>query len=199
MFPSRLENTTVKTSRLLAAITLPVLVGTAPAQVYQVNRAPDGPFAAKVLGVAFNKGSTLQRERVLLNLPSCPVQLTASTLSFGYEERGLRYKIHTTFQVQQPVVAVEIRHILYDVFGEHMRSLSETEATDYPAGEQAVDGAWGVLRDNDISEQLSAVSFVAKVRLADGKVWSFQMEPLIVALRSLNLEQKIEEDRAKED
>ena len=59
-----------------------------------------------------------------------------------------------------------------------------------------MDGAWNILRENDVSEHLSTVTYVAKVRLADGKVWSFQLEPLLAALRSLNLEQKIEaEDR----
>src|SRR5438105_3647205 len=167
------------TSRCLSLMLLAAMVPTAVsyAQQYQVNRAPDGPFATKILGVPFNQGSSLQRERILLNIPSCPVQITATSLTYDYKDRGMQYKVRSTFQTQQPIAAVELRYILYDVFGDHLRNLSNTEAKDYTSGEHVVDGTWNVLRENDVSEHLTTVAYVAKVRLPDGKVWSFQLEP----------------------
>jgi len=175
---------------------LTIVVSRGTAQQYQGSRAADGPFAVKVLGIPLNEGSSLQRERILLNIPSCPVQIVGSTLTFDYKERGFQYKVRTTLQAQQPITAVEIRHILYDVFGDHMNNLSNTEAKDLNTGEHVIDGIWNTLRENDLSEHLTTVSYVARVRLADGKVWTFQLEPLLATLRALNLEQKIEvEDR----
>ena len=181
-------------SSMLLAATVPIAVSSA--QQYQVNRASDGSFATKIIGIPFNQGSSLQRERILLNIPSSPVQITATSLTYDYKERGFQYKVRTTFQTQQPIAAVELRYLLYDLFGDHLRNLSDTEAKDLTPGEHVVDGTWNVFRENDVGEHLTTVAFVAKVRYSDRKVWSFQLEPLAAALRSLNLEQKIEaEDR----
>lgn len=167
------------------------------AQQYVVDRAVDGPFAVKILGVNFNEGSTLQRERILLNIASCPVQLTSTSLRFNYKDRGLRYEVQTGIRVQSPITALEIRHVLYDVFGDHMHNLSNVEARDLGAGPSTMDGTWNAYRDNDVTQHLTTVTFVASVRLADGRTWKFQMEPLIAALRTLNLEQKIEREEGR--
>ena len=181
-------------SSAVLAIAIPFALSSA--QQYQISRAVDGPFAFKIMGISFNQKSSLQRETILLNVPSCPVQISASSLTFSYADRGFQYKGRTTFQTQNPVSAVEIRYIVYDVFGDHLRNLSNTEAQDFAAGDHVVEGTWNVLRENDVGEHLTTVAYVAKVRLADGKVWTFQLEPLVAALRSLNLEQKMEvEDR----
>jgi hypothetical protein len=109
----------------------------------------------------------------------------------------LTYKTQTTIQVQQPIVAVEIRHILYDVFGDHMQNLSNVEAKDFSVGPSTLEGTWSAYRENDITEHLTTVTYVAAVRLSDGKTWKFPLEQLIAALRGLNLEQKIEDDERR--
>jgi hypothetical protein len=180
--------------RLLAPLALLMVGWPIHAQQYAIDRATDGPFAVKIFGIDFNKGSTLQRERILLNIPSCPVQLTSSSLRFDYQERGFKYKVQTGIQVQQAVTAFEIRHILYDVFGDHMQNLSNVEARDFAAGLNNVEGTWSAYRENDVTEHLTTVTYVAAVRFSDGKTWKFPLEPLMAALRGLNLEQKIEDD-----
>ena len=175
-------------------IALLVVASSAAGQEYQVARVSDGPFSMKIMGVAFNEGSALQREAIVLNSPSCPVQLTSSALTFDYGDHGFKYKVHTGIKVQQPIAAIEIRHALYDVFGNHMRNLSNVEGRDFAVGPATVDGAWNVLQENDMGEHLTTVTYVAAVRFADGRIWRFQTAPLIGALRGLNLEQKIEND-----
>lgn len=53
-----------------------------------------------------------------------------------------------------------------------------------------------MLDENEISEALTTVSFVARVRRADGTTWAFNADRLRAALGSLNLEKKLE---AKEE
>lgn len=179
----------------LVACTLQVAPATA--QQYKIDRANDGPFSMKLLGVQFNEGSSLQREQVVLNTPSCPIQVVNSTLTFSYEDRGFKYKTKTNVQVTQPVAAFEIRHVLYDVFGRHMQNLSNVVAKDYSPGQYPVEAVWNAFRENDVSEHLTTVTYVANVRLADGKIWTFQVAPLLAALGSLSLEQKVDSSTVK--
>lgn len=184
----------MKRSQSIALIAVIALASVATAQEYQVARTPDGPFAMKILGVAFNEGSTLKRESILLNVSSCPVQLTSSALKFDYGDHGFRYKTHTTIQVQQGIAAIEIRHALYDLFGNHMKNLSNVDGRDFAPGPAVLDGTWNIIQENDLSEHLTTVTYVASIRFTDGRIWRFQAPALISALRGLNLEQKLEDD-----
>lgn len=141
-----------------------------------------------------NEGSTLQRESVLLNIPSCPVAVNSNTLRFDFKDRRFRYQLATDLTARSAVTALEVRHLLFDVFGRHMKSLQNLEAKDIPEGDHKVDGTWNVLRENDVSEHLTTVTYIAKARLSDGRIWKADIDQVRSVLGTLNLERTIDEE-----
>ncbi len=163
------------------------------AQEYDIERQHDGPFSFSIQGVQVNEGSTLQRESILFNDPTSPITLLSHSINFSYADRAFRFNGTTELKVDTSIVALELRTSLYDVFGQHMRNLSNTEAKDFAIGTVTLDGVWRA-RENDITELLTAVTYVARVRFADGTQWIFNSDNLILALSNLNLEQEFEDE-----
>jgi hypothetical protein len=183
----------MKVLRVLAtliAISAPAL--SAP---YEVKREVEGPFTFKLFGVDLNKGSSLQRESVLFNDPSCPVLVVKNAMTFDYADRQLRISSATELVLSQAVTALELRHILFDVFGQHMRNLSNTEAKDFSLGPSSLKGTWNLFDDNATSELLTTVTYISRVRLPDGTQWVFNSDNLTAALGTLHLEKKIEDEK----
>ncbi len=189
----------MKTSRIASCLSVAVLLiashgVSGQSTAYEITRSNDGPFTFRVSRVTLNEGSSLERETILLNTPRSPIILSAASLGIDYEDRRFQFGVSATAEVGTAIRAFEVRHVLYDVFGEHLQNLSNTEARDIEPGATQFDGTWNVLRESDATELLTTVSFVARVRLANGQVWVFDPEELAAALASLNLEQQIEEE-----
>ncbi len=178
---------------LSMVIAVAIAVSFARAGDYNISRSPDGPFSFSISGVDFNPGSTMQRESVLFNEPSCPVQITSHSLSIIYEDRGFRFSGTTGLEVSETITAIQVRTALYDVFGQHMQNLANIEPRDMAIGSQSISGKWRA-GENDISELLTTVTYIARVRLADGTQWVCSFDDLHLALSSLHLEKKIGED-----
>ncbi len=179
----------------LSLILMACVSSSALAATYEIKRDVEGPYAFKLFGVEFNKGSSLQRESVLFNDPSCPIQLVANSMTWGYVDRTLQITSATQAIASQQVMALEVRHILFDVFGQHMRNLSNLDVRDFQNGAVALKGTWRLFAENDASELLTTVSYVARVRLPDGTQWVFNSDNLTSALGTLHLEKKIEDDK----
>jgi hypothetical protein len=178
---------------------LAAFIGTATlvASAYEITRTSDGLFNLTISGVAINSDSSLQRESILFNDPSSPVQITAHSMQIVYQDRGFRFGAETSVAIAQPVRGVQLRTIQYDAFGQHMQNLANTEIRDFDAGASSFSAQWRA-RETDITHFLTSVTYVARVRLADGTQWIYNEDDLIAALRSLDLEQKIGGDEPSE-
>ncbi len=183
-------------TRYLPALALSLILGCFSVSLgaeYEIVRNNDGPFAFSISGVKLNEGSTLLRESILFNDPSCPVQLVSHSTGFSYKDRGFRYTGTTALEVTAPASAVEVRTSLFDVFGQHMSNLSNSEPRDFAAGTIELNGEWRA-SDNDVSELLTSVTYIARVRLADGRQWIWSRDNLGIALKSLDLENAIDDE-----
>jgi hypothetical protein len=168
---------------------------------YVVKREKDAPFAFKTsVGANVNAGSKLTRETILLNDPDCPVQVEKTSVKMDFGRNNFEYRVSSNVQIRSPIVAVSVRHIMYDVFGQHMKNLANIEVKDLGPGPATINGAWNAY-GNEISEFLTAVTYVSRVRLADGTQWVYNENGVLAALRSLRLEQRVgekkEEDKEK--
>jgi hypothetical protein len=160
---------------------------------YDIKRMDDGQFAFSISGIKINEGSSLKRESILFNDKASPVTLASHNMSIVYKDRGFQFKAITKLNVKKNIKALQVRTILYDVFGRHMKNLSNTETKDISAGEMSINGVWRAY-DNDASEFLTSVTYVARVRFENGTQWVFNKDNLHLALSSLKLEKKIGED-----
>jgi hypothetical protein len=141
-------------------------------------------------GIKTNKNSTLHRTWVILNDPACPVQISEAGLSISYGDRQFNFLQVGTLTASEPVSAFEVRYVLYDVFGEHLKTLSATAVTDVAANSPRPlrdGGSWRAW-DNEVTDLMTVVAFVAQVRTQSGKIWRYQDKALSQELGKIKLQ-----------
>jgi hypothetical protein len=147
----------------------------------------DGGSVVTDLGykIRLNEGSSLHRHWIVINDPSAPVKLAGVGVKAAYHAESYggeyRYLPAGTASPKVPIQAIETRLMLFDVWGQHLKTLSSTEVKDFPAN-STIDlskvGNWRTF-ENEASEMLSVVSFVANVRLEDGTIWTMDTKKIL--------------------
>ena len=149
----------------------------------RVEEMAGGPVVTNLgYGIQVNKGSTLQRRWYVLNDDSAPLQVSQTGVNTIYESRqysgDYRFRIAGSATSKEPLAAYEIRFLLFDVFGQHLRTLSATQVSDCTGQFALKDMSW-YAGENDVSELLTVVSFVAHARTPDGRIWSYDTGKLL--------------------
>lgn len=142
------------------------------AQSVTVTRADGGPIKTKLIStIVVNGKSGLSREWIAIHDPSLMVDLAgtpgATTI---YKDQKYAYTATIPFDVKEPVSAIEVRILTFDVFGGHVSTLSTTEVQDFAVGPNFFTSEWRVLTENEVSEYYACITYIARVRLASGKV-----------------------------
>ena len=134
--------------------------------------------------------SSLRREWVAVHDDELPVDFEGtpgvriSTLEVGYESS---YAIRVT----EPVVAVNVRFILFDVWGDRTGVLSVTHVEDLSVGVHEMDRTWNLISANEVLdhrlsemvEHYASIAYVAAVRTATGEVYRADSEDVISVAR----------------
>lgn len=185
----------VEAMLVLFALCLSFLPVSSYAADYTIERHKDGPFATRVYAYGqINQGSSLTRESILLNDPTCPIQIRHHTTTFGYRDRGPSFVADTAVEFIKPIVAYKVTVMLYDVFGAHMSNLVNTDVKDFKPSEAKLHAEWRA-SDRDLVSLLTTVTFVKQERLADGSQWRFNAKSLAAALAKLNLEENLVDEK----
>jgi hypothetical protein len=109
---------------------------------------------------------------VVLNDPECPAQLKDAGVGTSYSSASLRLTQSGRLICSEGISALELRYVLYDMFGRHLKTLSSLLIRDMPAAAIIeFNGYWSGLVHEIFSSLYTVVSFVAHVRTADGRVW----------------------------
>jgi hypothetical protein len=139
-------------------------------------------------GITVNKGSSLHRQWFVINDPTCPISLAAAGINTTYD-KDYSFKGTGNITAKEPIMAFEVRFMIFDVWGNHMRTLSQTELRDIAAGspvELKNAGSWSA-RENDVSDYLTSVGFVAHVRTSAGKAWSADSKAVLHEVEAVKL------------
>jgi hypothetical protein len=96
-----------------------------------------------------------------------------------------RYEYHYTAKyrvaARDSIAAFEVRCSLFDVWGDPMGTLSDTEVEDIAAGQiKEYTPMWMVYSENDASRYYASLCFVARVRAKQGRVVAANMIPILV-------------------
>jgi hypothetical protein len=177
----------------ITLITIALIQSTISLSQLTLTRAVGSPSEIKLgMGIKVNDGSSLMREHITLNEKSCPLQLSNNGIdavyaSSNYSSSGYSFKPVGAINALEPITAYEIVHVLYDVFGEHMKSLSHTAVTDLD-GQNAFSkySSW-YASENDVSKYLICVSYVSNVRLKNGKIWKYNLPSVIEELAKIEI------------
>ena len=139
------------------------------------------------MGIKVNDGSSLKREYITVNDPNCPVQLNDVGIETSYGSSGYSFKPIGNLTTKEPIVAYEVVHIIYNVFGEHMRSLSNTAITDIDGQKDFSRNSSWYASESNVSEYLICVSYVSNVRTKSGTLWHYNFKALKDQLYKLEI------------
>lgn len=143
-------------------------------------------------GLKVNNGSTLKRDNFTINDASCPIQLNDISVETIYSDRKYNYKPIGNFTINEPIVAYEIHHLIYDVFGEYMKTLSNTEVADLESNHKFPSGSSWYATENNVRLYLICVSYVANVRTKTNQIWHFNYPAIKEQLQKVKID--FEED-----
>jgi len=154
----------------------------------------EGPEVKTTLGygIVLNKGSSLKREWFVVRDPDAPVQidgLTGIRVRYNSGERysSGNFEYNATYSIipKEPVSAVEVRFVVFDVFGRLVRTLSSTEVEDAAAKKEFKAG-WRVWSENEASEAFASVAYVAQVRTSAGRVYEANSAAVLEQVRKVS-------------
>lgn len=142
-------------------------------------------------GITLNEKSSLQREWITVH-NDLPVDIinTAGIKTAYQQERvsgNYVYKANYSLSLKEPVVAYEVRFLLFNIWGNHVKTLSDTDVIDLKAGEtKTQDSSWNLYSENEASEYYASIAYVATVRLASGQVLKANPEPVLAEARKFS-------------
>jgi hypothetical protein len=176
---------------VLAVVLSVVMIPVGGVAQVEASRVDGGSVITDLgFNIRINAESALNRTWVVLNDPSSPVSLEGVGVSTIYEDRAYRYQPSGVITTSEAITAVQIRVVLYDVFGNHIKTLTGTEVRDLPLGSELAASDIGTWRafEPEVIRFLTAVSFVAGVRTASGAVWRYDEDAIVDQLRRIDLE-----------
>ena len=129
-----------------------------------------------------NVGSTIKKENIIINDAECPIQLNNVTVVTEYSPSSsgsyYGFKPIGSIVTNQPIVAYEVFHIIYDVFGDYVTTLSNLEVTDIDGQKNFSEDLGWLTSKINLRTYFSCVSYVANVRTKSGIVWHYNFSAI---------------------
>jgi hypothetical protein len=142
-------------------------------------------------GIAVAKGSSLKREWIAVQEPSAPAQFEGTpgvATVYDSKQYGGDYLYRAKFKLAftSDVRAFEVRFLLFNVWGEHVTNLVSSEVEDVASGGTKEYAAnWNVTA-SDVAEHYASIAYVARVRLADGRIIEAPIETVLDEARKFS-------------
>lgn len=147
-------------------------------------------------GIVLNKNSSLNREWITVHDESLPITISSTIgVKTIYESAGRSgdylYKTGFSLQAKEPITAFELRFLLFDLWGKHIKTLSFTEVSDFTGSKDFV-GSWKVFNENEVSEYYASIAYLARIRTQSGRV--VEANPVVVLDEARKFSKKFTED-----
>jgi hypothetical protein len=159
------------------------LVATVQAQSVTVTKQSGGGVQTRLLGdITLNQGSSLTREWITLHDSTAPADLEGTMgIETAYvPDRGYTYRAKFAIQVREPLTAIQVRFLLFDIWGNHIGTLASTEVVDLDVGtSKAFTPSWNLFSENEASEYYASVAYLARVRTKAGRVVQAPSGPVL--------------------
>lgn len=173
--------------KLIIVICYLILTKSANSQISTVKLNGGSVVTKLGYGISVNDNSTLTRDWVILNDATCPVQLNGVGVNVLYSENRYSFKPEGDLNISEPITAYEIHHVLYDVFGGHIKTLSNFEVQDLSQTSKFDKYSSWYASENQVSEYFICVSYVAKIRTQKGVIWRYNPLEIKSELKKIQL------------
>lgn len=174
--------------RLVVGFLVATSFGISVAAPLEVKERDGFPIDINLSGAGtLHPSSTLQRRSLTINDASCPVQVDRGTVFISYDSRRTRLELSSNILIEpkDQVTAIEVKYLVYGVFGDHIMTLKGSKVTDLPK-ETNMSSEYGYLSDSKIAETYMTIAYVSRVRLASGKVWKADEKAIAAEVRKVN-------------
>lgn len=155
----------------------------------QVRQDEGGSVAVRTASGFLNQESSLKRTFYSIDDPSSPAGIEHAGVFPRLEEKEkVDYLLpFATVSPKQAVSAVEVRYVLFDVWGERIRTLSSTRLVDSSTHVDFRGSNKWLALESEVGQLVTVVSFVARVRTAEGGVWTFDPTHMASRMEGLGL------------
>jgi len=136
-------------------------------------------------GISVAGGSSIHREWISVHDSRLPIKLEGTPgVKTYYQDRSYGgdyiYKSNFNLIALESITAIEINFLLFDIWGNHVKSLSLTEVVDISQGTpKSFTGEWSALSENEVEKYYASISYISKVRIKDGKVLEAEKSPIV--------------------
>ena len=193
--------------RSIAAGALVFLAGWAPAQT--ATAIPGGTMRTSLgRGIVLNKESSLERVWIYIQDPAIPVEFKnpvgiTTTYTLRGEAGAYEYSSVVHLTAREPISAVEIRFLLFDIWGQKTKSLIITEIAELtPGTTKELNPKWGLPSETEAAQYYASIAYISRVRTKDGRVLAANSEFVVEQARKFSEQFKevdIESGKAKAD
>jgi hypothetical protein len=168
----------IKSGFILALMSLPCMLS---AEV--LSGAGDPVNFVIGSGYTSNPGSSLTREWVIVNDDQLPVQMSRMRIETPWRsQQGWVYEINYSVEVSEPVVAMEVHFLSFDVWGDRLRTLPTTKMIDINGGTgKRFLERWDGISVEELGDHYTMLGYVAQVKLGSGVIVRANLETVVEA------------------
>jgi hypothetical protein len=106
-----------------------------------------------------------------VGLCGCTGVVTAYEPETDYSTGEYYYSASYAVKALEAIRAVEVRFLLFNVWGRHVSTLTATEIADLNAGAtKHIQSKWHLYDENEASEHYASIAYLATARTASGRV-----------------------------
>jgi hypothetical protein len=158
-----------------------------PTRPLEVSEIDGGSASTSEYGTVLNKDTSLHRKWYILNDRSSPLQLSGAGVTVaGANTFVLKGDATTSAEIS----AIDVVAVLFDLWGDRSMNLRMLKVKDLSSNTtfslSDSETKWAAA-ENTVKEYLTSVTYVQRVRLADGKVWLADMSAILRQITDLHL------------
>ena len=137
------------------------------------------------IGGYINQNSTLRREWIAVHDDRLPVDIvgtpgvTTTSKELGSRCSAWVYRAEYTISVAEPVVAVKVKFILFDLWGISTKTLWKTDVEDFGEGEHNLNATWCMFPTSDAYEHYASIAYVSAVRTKAGAIFTAETSAVV--------------------
>jgi len=157
--------------------------------VLQVREDDGGSVIVRGPNGLLNQSSSLKRKWYAIDDAACTVRLNRTGIYTKFDNTQGTYAFVPVGSLtpKQAISAVEVRYILFDVWGQRIRTLSLTKLADSATSVDFRDSSAWPAWEPEVSNLVTVVAFVARVRTADGAVWTYDKAAMLQQIQTLGV------------
>jgi hypothetical protein len=181
--------------RSIAASAFVFMAGWAQAQT--VTATPGGTIRTPLgRGIVLNKESSIERVWICVQDPAMPVEFKDPVgVKTVYTSRGdggeYEYSAVVHLIARQPVSVVEVRFLLFDIWGQGTKNLVITEIMDLQPGmTKEINPKWRLPSETEAAQYYASIAYISRVRTKDGRVLATNSELVLEQARKLSAQFK---------